>query len=271
MSSSEIDTTSAPQSAELPPQKPHISVSQLSTFRTCPRKWHYHYIEQLPTVTNDNLAIGVAMHAGIEHNLRQKIDSGRDCPVDDSKQAALESLKSSIAGGYNSKDGMSPADLEREVLYLVDAHHRLVAPSIHPLYVEREFRLSLGDDFPVDILGYIDCITRDDWILDNKSWGRAKSQSYADKDMQPTAYCFAFRSMFGRIEKGFRFDAIIKKSYRYEPIETHRDNLQIRWWLRQVEQIVESMQQKSSWPNEDTFLCSPIYCDYWSRCQEERV
>ncbi len=257
--------------SDAPGQKPHISVSQLSSFRSCHRKWHYHYVDKFPSVVNDNLAIGVAMHSGIEHNLKQKITSGKDCPVDDSKQVAIESLRSSLAGGYTSKDNVSRADLEYEVMYLVDAHHRLVAPSVHPLYVEHEFRLSLGDDFPVDILGYIDCITRDDWILDNKSWGRAKGQSYADKDMQPTAYCFAFRSMFGKIEKGFRFDAIIKKTYRYEPIETHRDNLQIRWWLHQVEQMVEEMQRGSDSPNDDSFLCSPVYCDYWARCQEERV
>lgn len=243
----------------------------MSRFLICPRSWRYHYIDKVPRPPADNLIIGSGMHAGIEFNYRQKIKSGKNCVLDDAKAAALEATRSLARNGFTSWNRLSLSDIESTVLYLVDAHHRLVAPKVKPAYVEHEFRINLGDDFPVDLLGYIDCITQDDWIIDNKSWGKAKGQSYADKDMQLTAYSFAFRSEFQRIERGLRFDSILKGNYRYEPIETHRTNLQIRWWLRQVEDVVAAMQAGVDYPNTDSFLCNERYCDYWSMCQNELI
>lgn len=255
------------------PQKPHVSVSQLSKYRLCPRQWYYHYVARIPSQMSDNLAIGIAMHEGVEHNLRQKTSSGVDCPADDSKEVAIRALRGAIEKGFTSANGLSENDMEQQVIGLVGAHHRFVAPKIEPAFVEYEFRIDLGEGFPVDLLGYIDCITQDGLILDVKSWGKAKGQNYADKDMQLTAYAFAYRSIFQRPEKGLRFDAIIKRGFRYEPIETKRDNLQIRWFLRQLEEIVAGMRggPDSFWPNDDTYLCDPRYCDYWTQCHEELV
>lgn len=265
------DPAAADVAVESPELKPHISASQISKYRTCPRQWRYHYIDKLKRVPNDNLIIGSGMHAGIEFNLRQKIETKKDCDPEDSKAAAVEATRALAGDGFVSWDGLTINDIEQQVIYLVDAHHRLVAPSIQPAYVEHAFRVHLGDDFPVDLLGFIDVITTDGLVIDHKSWGKAKYQAWVDKDMQATAYSFAYRSTFQQIERGIRFDAILKKSYRYAPLSTTRNNTQIRWWLRQIEDIVAAMQAGNDWPNNDTFLCNERYCDYWSICQQSLV
>jgi len=252
-------------------KKPHVSVSSLSKYRLCPRQWYYSYVERRPRQKNDNLIIGSALHSGCEYNYRQKITSGNDCAEDEVIQVAIEKVRAEAENGYSSAKSYTINDMEGVVEGLCRVHHEKVAPHVMPAFVEYEFTVDLGEDFPVTLYGFIDCITVEDLIIDIKSWGRAKGQRYADNDMQLTAYAFAFRSIFRRIESGLRFDVVTKTGYKYAPLSTTRTNQDIRWFLLQLEQLVDGMQRGVVFPNDDHFLCSEMYCDHWSVCRGEGV
>lgn len=50
-----------------------VSVSQLQTFMSCPKKWAYNYIENLtPRVERPYLSIGKLCHKGMEAAMRYK-------------------------------------------------------------------------------------------------------------------------------------------------------------------------------------------------------
>ena len=50
-----------------------VSVSQLQTFMSCPKKWAYNYIERLtPRVERPYLSIGKLCHKGMETAMRVK-------------------------------------------------------------------------------------------------------------------------------------------------------------------------------------------------------
>ena len=56
-----------------------VSVSQLQTFMSCPKKWAYNYIENLTArVERPYLSIGKLCHKGMETAMRYKWEHGRD-------------------------------------------------------------------------------------------------------------------------------------------------------------------------------------------------
>ena len=47
-------------------EKPHLSYSAISTYLTCPLKYKFHYIDQLPPAfTSSSLAFGSSIHEAV--------------------------------------------------------------------------------------------------------------------------------------------------------------------------------------------------------------
>lgn len=64
-----------------PPARPHISHSSISTFQACPLRYAFRYVLQLPEETiSSSLAVGQALHAGLEHHFSQLL-AGNAAPV----------------------------------------------------------------------------------------------------------------------------------------------------------------------------------------------
>jgi len=52
--------------------KDHLSWSQVTLFRSCPRKWVFEYVEQVePSCVSASLVFGSAMHSALEHYFEQ--------------------------------------------------------------------------------------------------------------------------------------------------------------------------------------------------------
>ena len=51
-----------------------VSVSQLQTFMSCPKKWAYNYIDNLkPRVERPYLTVGKLCHTGMQHAMKHKL------------------------------------------------------------------------------------------------------------------------------------------------------------------------------------------------------
>jgi CRISPR/Cas system-associated exonuclease Cas4 (RecB family) len=65
-----------------------LSPSQVSTYMTCPAKWHFRYLIGLSEPTTGALALGKAFHGTLARNFRQKWSTGRDMETQERRQRA---------------------------------------------------------------------------------------------------------------------------------------------------------------------------------------
>ena len=49
----------------------HVSASQITTFRDCPRKWYFDKIVKVPRVSTAATELGSAVHEELEHYLKE--------------------------------------------------------------------------------------------------------------------------------------------------------------------------------------------------------
>ncbi len=64
----------------------HLSWSQLSSFRGCPRRWHFSHVEGLlPEFVSSALLLGSAVHTAVQHHYEQRLQ-GQPTTLDQLRQ-----------------------------------------------------------------------------------------------------------------------------------------------------------------------------------------
>lgn len=271
-------------------EKPYLSPTQVGMYLKCPRQYHYRYVLGKRSPPSGAIAVGSCWHGAVETNYKHKLThDNEDMPVDDVEAVFSDAWDEAV------KDGMSrsrkPKKGEKEIrdeISWVDGEkagtlkdmgikvtrlHRLeVAPDVKPKLIEHQFRVNLGDDFPYDLLGYIDLVEEGDVIRDTKSKGRAPPQADVDKDLQLTSYSLARRIETGKVEPHIVLDVVVKKRVpECIQIHTRRTNDQLRWYLRLVEEVAMSIKAGNFPPNPTGWWCSEKWCGYWNPCMKVRA
>lgn len=136
-----------------------------------------------------------------------------------------------------------------------------------PRAVEQKFEIELKS-FPIKILGYIDVITEDGYVIDHKTcWVSTAwkwNQKYVDRNHQLTVYALAYRKLYGENENGLIIDALkrLKTWPEFERIYTQRSDLQILALVHLMDKMKKII---------DAWLCYPNFnscddCDFTSTC-----
>jgi putative RecB family exonuclease len=220
------------------------------------------------------LLLGKSWHEALETNYTQKITTKVDLPIEEMKDAFSDSFdRMSNDDDYIFDPSMPESKLKDQGIGLTEIHHKEIAPTINPVSVEEKFDISLGDDFPFTLLGFIDLIDEKDsgeYIVDNKSLGKKPSQSDMDKNIQLTAYALAYRMTRGKEESGLRFDCAIKnKNPQVFQIETKRTTSEIEWFLSElVGNVAGGIKSGIFFPNPTGWHCSEKWCGYWGMCKK---
>jgi putative RecB family exonuclease len=197
------------QTLEVLRQKPHISVSSLKMWLSCPRKFRLHYIDRAQASHRSiALAFGHAWHELIGRVLwlHQK---GRELRRTELRYHFAEALDREInADGppVLFEDGEDADVLVATAMRMLEALLQSVPLPERLLHVELPFRLDLfdpetGEVLPMPLIGAIDAVIEHDdalelWEL--KSGKRRWSQDAVLYDFQPTAYRMAMRATAGR-------------------------------------------------------------------------
>ena len=152
-----------------PHRVPHVSASQISAFRECPRKWYFDKIVKLPRTSTSATELGSRVHAVLEAYLRGEV----------------ESIDTSDEVGQIAASGLE---------YL---------PSIATSVLEVE--LSLEDDMPLDdapvpVKGFVDLIdVQRGEIIDHKTSSNkryTKTQKELRENVQLMMYAAAYFRRF---------------------------------------------------------------------------
>ena len=179
--------------APLPAYESHSSIS---TYRACPLRYGFRYVERRPGEVNPGqFAFGSAVHKAFEAfglaRIRA-ITDGTPEPGQEVLQAALDRKLSS--------SGLTDAEIEEARLRAVPVLARFLEVetrmAAQPVAVELGFGVGVelaGDADGFRFVGYVDRVDRapdgSTQIVDYKT-GRTRSQADVDADVQLTAYAF---------------------------------------------------------------------------------
>ncbi len=291
-----VDATPAPTEE---PQKPHLSASQIETWLLCARRWAYGKVLKIRKPSGGAATQGKAFHSALEwaYNL---IKAGQKMPTITELQERFvweldkllneglelpENEKEAVRlSHYESRDG-----LINQGLGLVESYRLEIMPRVGtPLHIEREFRVSLGDHFPFDLLGYIDLIAENEegvWVRDHKL--RSKSRGFPkqpdlDHNIQVTMYSLMYRAEFMQIEDGLALDCVVKTDPpKAKQCGTWRAQKDLIWLLELITGMARAIWSETYPPCLPTtevddggrvkqFLCSPRWCDFHDLCMGDK-
>jgi DNA helicase II / ATP-dependent DNA helicase PcrA len=182
--------------APLPGYESHSSIS---TYRACPLRYGFRYVERRPgEVSPAQFAFGSAVHKAFEAfgfaRIRARVDGTLE-PGPEVLQGALDRKLGS--------SGLTDAEIEearrRAIPVLARSHLEIEARTqADPVGVEIGFGVGVelaGDAGGLRFVGYVDRVDRtpdgSTQIIDYKT-GRTRSQADVDADAQLTAYAFGW-------------------------------------------------------------------------------
>lgn len=180
-----------------------LSASRIGEYETCPLKYEFRYVLQVPTPAQHALSFGISMHA-VLHRLGTATLSGQRPSADD---ALLWFDQEWIPEGYISPEHAAARKEAGRVALrsYVSAHPELL--SAPPLAVEVPFSLQLAT---TRITGRIDRIDRADTnavVITDFKTGEGKGKD-AETDTQLSIYSLATRKALGLEPAKLRFSYV---------------------------------------------------------------
>lgn len=194
-----------------------LSGSSLNTFLRCARQWEYAYVYRMKRPPRLRMVMGTAGHAAAEADMKAKLVTQEDLPVDDVLDAFATSFdaEATEAEDDDKKDKGAWKDTGvRSVRFW----RNKVAPEIYPAYVEQEISFTVND---IPWTGTIDLVDDDHVVRDWKF--TSKTPSTADAYiLNMVGYAIGYRNLTGEIENQIVLDHVVglQKEIKHVPIRS---------------------------------------------------
>jgi len=237
--------------------KKALSYSQIDTFQSCPLKYGYRYVLNVPTPSHHAANFGTSIHETLK-NFYQVV-------MQDSSRATMDLMmemyeENWISHGYEGKDHEHARKKQGKKM-LEDFYLANSDPWVVPAFIERNFNLKIGDYM---MNGRIDRIDKlDDGfyeVVDYKT-GKSKTRLSKENKLQLYVYALACRDVFNipvsklslhYLEDGEKLSLNLSKGY--DELDSVREDV-----LGHIAQMKES-----DFTPTPGFLCS--FCDYRLIC-----
>jgi putative RecB family exonuclease len=246
----------------------YLSISQMNTYLRCPLQYHWRYVKGIVIPPKSALTFGKAIHSGLEYNYRQKKETHKDLKADEICQVFSQNfnfLKKETLWEPEEK----PGELKDEGIGIIRKYQKEIAPAVQPVQVEEEFEVKF-DNFPCVFRGIIDLVDDKDLIIDHKTTKRSPTPDQAQKDLQVTAYSLGHRVKYGKVEKGLRFDYIVRrKTPKIVQLSLIRTQEDIDRFLKLIAYVAKAIDQELFYPQPHNFSCNEKSCGYWEICKKE--
>lgn len=187
-----------------------LSASSVMTYLRCGQQWKFPYVDGIKRPPTLKQGRGLAVHAAVEVNMKQKMDTREDLPLDDVRDAARDAFLTETMDS-DSTIGAKNEFLDSTV-DLVTVYHKLVAPEIQPIAVELPVQYMVNG---IPFSGQIDLIDEMDRVRDTKTTARRPQP--AQYSFAMTGYALAFRQGTGKVETDTVLDYLVatRRPYRH--------------------------------------------------------
>ena len=234
-----------------------LSFSKLSRFETCPLSYKLHYLDRLTSEPGVPLLFGSAVHAALEHLVREHMHEERAGALPEDRAAEL--WQEAWA-----KSGMSGIDVFREGLDIVHRFVREQGLLEHHdvLAVEKEFRITVGG---FNVLGYLDRVDRVDdetvEVIDYKTNRQLFTREETDASLQMSLYHLAAQELWPWAKKVRLTFWMLRHGLRQTTERTADD---IEGTRRYVETLGTTINKAREFPAKLNSNC--VYCDHRKHC-----
>lgn len=245
---------------DLPAEGPaplRLSFSRVDTYQSCPLKFRFSYIDELPSAPGPHLSWGSSIHAALEAWWDQKLPEAP--PV----EVLLDAL-------YASWDDEGFAGMERDEKVrwyrhaqdVLRRHHDRYARTYTPaVATEQWFELDLGDD--VTVVGSIDHVARTPsggiGIVDWKTNRKAKTRAHVADSLQLAIYTMAARELWGHEPDWVALDFVVPGVR----VTVNRAEIDVEAATRRITAVAAKIRAESFEP-KPSGLCP--WCDWRSEC-----
>lgn len=239
-------------------RKLELSASKIKTYKQCPRRYYYQYIEKLPRKEWDHFDLGTFVHGTLEFFH----ESFRDDSI-------KKNLRLLMKESFKKQREIMEQDksLSKEILneardmlaaYLKDMEEKGIGSEI--LTLEEEFVLDLNDFCKVK--GIVDRLDKDvDGVFHIKDYKTNKDTKYMEPE-QLRIYGIYLLSKYPDVEK-FRGSYIMLRfggmllphDFNLESVEEEKEN---------VIKCAETILEEERWISKPSKLCD--WCDFKSVC-----
>lgn len=251
----------------------YVSWSAISTYQSCPLKWYFRYVADLPEETvSSSLVFGGAIHRAAELHYRELL-AGNPAPDLDTllaeyQEAWLERDLDAIKLGKNETlDSLS--QLAERVLSAFQASD-IANPSGAIVGVEEELRGQLTKDSP-DLLARVDLIIDDHNSLTLVDLKTARSRWSAQQVDSSADQLMLYSELAKELQPGKRLNlqfAVISKT-KSPSVDIHTVPIYVQRVARTrkvVSQVWKSIQAGHVYPAPSPMICGG--CPFKEPCHE---
>ena len=255
----------------------HMSASSLGMGLRCMEQFRQRYILGNKIPPGFAAHVGSGVHRGAEVDLRAKIATGEDVPVDMVEDAAADGYRERLRndGVFVPREERSRAKLDAadgldRAVRLARAWRLDVAPDVQPAMVEQ--RIEADGDGPDDLpwLGYLDLIDADgrvvDWKTANRRWAKGREHD----EVQATVYRHLVRTFTGREPAALRYVVLYESKSKGVQADTRdTERTDDDWRVVQARaRLVVAQARAGIFPPAapGSWNCSPRWCGFWGSC-----
>lgn len=184
-----------------------LSASSAKTYITCGYRYLLENVYRLPATPNMAMAIGTAVHAGIE-----ALHKGHPRPVE-ATVAALGAQLDTLTEPYEE----SPVTALQSATAMLEMYRAKVAPRFRPDLIEANFIVNLDG---ILVSGQIDAA--DENVRDVKTTAALTGFNAARHRFQLNVYRMGYRFLTGRWPKRLFLD-VLTRNGRYKEVEIEVD------------------------------------------------
>lgn len=236
-----------------------LSPSRINTYKKCPRKYYYTYIEKLPRKDWAHFALGTLVHGALE-KFHQEFRDDFSTPGN-----IEEAMKIAFKAQYVEMEKEKP--IERDTLkeahkllkeYLINIKQQGIQSKI--LLIEEDFTLKLNEHY--NIRGVIDRLDLDsDGQFHIKDYKTTKSDKYMEP-FQLQVYGIYLLDKFPDVDRFRGSYVMLRLNNMYVSYDFNREDVE-KCWSALIE-VGDTITKEERWISRPSKLCD--WCDFADPC-----
>jgi hypothetical protein len=242
-----------------------VSQSWLNTYLECAESARRQFHEPDVDDTNEQHAIGTAMHTYAAARLNGADESEARAKARAELVAAWRTIKKVKIKTFDTA--------WRTAQEAIACWEQYIFPVIDPDLIEETLSAVIieGPDVRVIVEGTPDLYDMSrcmwDWKTTSQMW---EWREHAKWDIQPTVYYFLLKENGYNPNGNFVYFVYNKKTKTHQIIDCHRNDSDVAWLRHQIEQAVSQLINYSDqeWAlNNQSWLCSDRWCPWYQTCR----
>lgn len=242
--------------AGLSPIPAKFSYSQLTTFESCPLKYKFKYLYNIPSPSNAAANFGTSVHETL-NQFYEGLKNGKEPKLNDLKELYEKNWRPQ---GYESRAHHN-ARKKQGLEILEEFYKSNEANWIIPEMLERPFNLKIGDYSFGGRIDRIDKLEDGTYEVIDYKTGQSKKDQKLNKDLQLSIYALACRDVYG-IQAGKLSLYFLEDNTKHS---TTRDSEQLSKAEKDIEKKADEL-MKSDFEATPGFPCQ--FCEYRLICNK---